>query len=120
MQQADNLRATAHQPDGAAIMNATIGSTAPRSIHGPTPESTHDPKAKTASPASDDARMLERDSISRDRTSPERIRTSPELVRAEALAATLATLRDESETLTEVAHDARNMVTALGLYCEFL
>jgi two-component system sensor histidine kinase ChvG len=32
----------------------------------------------------------------------------------------LATLRSESETLTEVAHDARNMVTALGLYCEFL
>jgi len=41
-------------------------------------------------------------------------------MRAETLAATLATLRSERETLTEVAHDARNMVTALGLYCEFL
>jgi len=46
--------------------------------------------------------------------------TSPDLMRAASLAATLATLRSESETLTEVAHDARNMVTALGLYCEFL
>jgi signal transduction histidine kinase len=45
---------------------------------------------------------------------------SPELARAATLAATWATLRSESETLTEVAHDARNMVTALGLYCEFL
>ena len=41
-------------------------------------------------------------------------------MRAETLAATLAALRSESETLAEVAHDARNMVTALGLYCEFL
>jgi signal transduction histidine kinase len=41
-------------------------------------------------------------------------------MRAATLAATWATLRSESETLSEVAHDARNMVTALGLYCEFL
>jgi signal transduction histidine kinase len=47
-------------------------------------------------------------------------RTSPDLMRAETLAAALVTLRSEGETLTEVAHDARNMVTALGLYCEFL
>ena len=131
MQQADRLRETAHTPDDAAIavamMNATIGSTAPMS--------THEPKANTASAISDDARLQGRDCIA-----PERIRTSlnltgpnlmspnltrpdlmrPELLRAETLAATLATLRSESETLAEVAHDARNMVTALGLYCEFL
>ncbi len=46
--------------------------------------------------------------------------TSPGLMRAATLGASLATLRSESETLSEVAHDARNMVTALGLYCEFL
>ena len=33
---------------------------------------------------------------------------------------TLATLRSEGESLAEVAHDARNMVTALGLYCDLL
>lgn len=35
-------------------------------------------------------------------------------------AGTLATLRTESESLAEVAHDARNMMTALGLYCDLL
>jgi len=40
--------------------------------------------------------------------------------RVEAVVETLANLRDESESLTEVAHDARNMVTALGLYCDLL
>jgi signal transduction histidine kinase len=39
---------------------------------------------------------------------------------AEAVVETLATLRSEGETLAEVAHDARNMVTALGLYCDLL
>jgi signal transduction histidine kinase len=137
MQQADSLRETAHKPDGPAIaiLNATIGSTVPGSATGSIHESTHEPKAKPASPASEDARLHERDW-----TAPERIRTSsnlmspnrmspnltspdltsPDLRRAETLAATLAALRSESETLTEVAHDARNMVTALGLYCEFL
>jgi signal transduction histidine kinase len=38
----------------------------------------------------------------------------------EAVVETLATLRSEGETLAEVAHDARNMVTALGLYCDLL
>ena len=33
---------------------------------------------------------------------------------------TLANLRGEGESLAEVAHDARNMVTALGLYCDLL
>jgi signal transduction histidine kinase len=33
---------------------------------------------------------------------------------------TLATLSGQSENLAEVAHDARNMVTALGLYCDLL
>jgi len=127
MQQADSLRETAHKPDGPAILNATVGLTAHRS--------THEPMAKTAGPTSDDARMYERDRIApeRIRTSPNLmspnlmspdlmppVRTSPDLMRAETLAATLATLRSESETLTEVAHDARNMVTALGLYCEFI
>jgi signal transduction histidine kinase len=38
----------------------------------------------------------------------------------ETVVETLATLRGRSETLSEVAHDARNMVTALGLYCDLL
>src|SRR3984957_1327817 len=134
MQQTDSLRETAHKPDSPAIavamMTATIGLTAPGSVHGP--------KAETASPASspsEDARRHEGDRIAPERirtssklTSPNLMRpdltspdqTSPDLMRAATLAATLATLRGESETLTEVAHDARNMVTALGLYCEFL
>jgi len=33
---------------------------------------------------------------------------------------TLATLHGQGESLAEVAHDARNMVTALGLYCDLL
>jgi signal transduction histidine kinase len=40
--------------------------------------------------------------------------------RVEAVVETLANLRGESESLIEVAHDARNMVTALGLYCDLL
>ncbi|HUX27581.1 MAG TPA: sensor histidine kinase [Terracidiphilus sp.] len=40
--------------------------------------------------------------------------------RVEAVVETLANLRNEGESLAEVAHDARNMVTALGLYCELL
>jgi two-component system response regulator HydG len=40
--------------------------------------------------------------------------------RVEAVVETLAALRSESETVAEVAHDARNMVTALGLYCDLL
>jgi signal transduction histidine kinase len=40
--------------------------------------------------------------------------------RVEAVVETLATLRSEGENLAEVAHDARNMVTALGLYCDLL
>jgi signal transduction histidine kinase len=38
----------------------------------------------------------------------------------EAVVETLANLRSEGESLAEVAHDARNMVTALGLYCDLL
>ena len=33
---------------------------------------------------------------------------------------TLATLQSQGESLAAVAHDARNMVTALGLYCDLL
>ena len=40
--------------------------------------------------------------------------------RVEAVVETLASLCGESENLAEVAHDARNMVTALGLYCDLL
>ena len=40
--------------------------------------------------------------------------------RIETVVETLATLRSQGESLEEVAHDARNMVTALGLYCDLL
>jgi signal transduction histidine kinase len=40
--------------------------------------------------------------------------------RVEKVMETLATLRSRGESLSEVAHDARNMVTALGLYCDLL
>jgi signal transduction histidine kinase len=40
--------------------------------------------------------------------------------RVEAVVETLATLHSHGESLVEVAHDARNMVTALGLYCDLL
>ena len=40
--------------------------------------------------------------------------------RVEAVVETLTNLRGESESLADVAHDARNMVTALGLYCDLL
>ena len=44
----------------------------------------------------------------------------PERKRVEAVVETLATLRCQGESVAEVAHDARNMVTALGLYCDLL
>jgi signal transduction histidine kinase len=40
--------------------------------------------------------------------------------RVEAVVETLATLHGGGESLAELAHDARNMVTALGLYCDLL
>jgi signal transduction histidine kinase len=40
--------------------------------------------------------------------------------RVEAIVQTLASLGSRGESLAEVAHDARNMVTALGLYCDLL
>jgi signal transduction histidine kinase len=40
--------------------------------------------------------------------------------RVEAVVETLATLQGGGQSLAEVAHDARNMVTALGLYCDLL
>ncbi|MGC1461818.1 MAG: ATP-binding protein [Terracidiphilus sp.] len=40
--------------------------------------------------------------------------------RVEAVVETLATLDRQGESVAEVAHDARNMVTALGLYCDLL
>jgi signal transduction histidine kinase len=40
--------------------------------------------------------------------------------RVEAVVETLANLSGAGESLAEVAHDARNMVTALGLYCDLL
>jgi signal transduction histidine kinase len=40
--------------------------------------------------------------------------------RAETVVEALATLGSRGESLSEVAHDARSMVTALGLYCDLL
>ncbi|MFZ0340648.1 MAG: ATP-binding protein [Terracidiphilus sp.] len=40
--------------------------------------------------------------------------------RVEKVVETLAALRSQAATVSEVAHDARNMVTALGLYCDLL
>jgi signal transduction histidine kinase len=40
--------------------------------------------------------------------------------RVRTVVETLASLRNSTETVAEVAHDARNMVTALGLYCDLL
>jgi signal transduction histidine kinase len=40
--------------------------------------------------------------------------------RAEVTIATLPALRNDGESMAEVAHDARNMVSALKLYCELL
>jgi signal transduction histidine kinase len=40
--------------------------------------------------------------------------------RVEAMVGPLANLRGRGESRAEVAHDARNMVTALGLYCDLL
>jgi signal transduction histidine kinase len=40
--------------------------------------------------------------------------------RVEAVVETLANLSGEGESMADVAHDARNMVTALGLYCDLL
>jgi signal transduction histidine kinase len=40
--------------------------------------------------------------------------------RVEKVMQTLATLRSNGESLAELAHDARNMVAALGLYCDLL
>ncbi len=40
--------------------------------------------------------------------------------RVEGVVETLATIGCHGESVAEVAHDARNMVTALGLYCDLL
>ena len=40
--------------------------------------------------------------------------------RLEAVVESLATVGSQGETVAEVAHDARNMVTALGLYCDLI
>jgi signal transduction histidine kinase len=40
--------------------------------------------------------------------------------RVERVVETLATSRGRGESISEIAHDARNMVTALGLYCDLL
>jgi signal transduction histidine kinase len=40
--------------------------------------------------------------------------------RADTVVATLTMLGDHGETVAEIAHDARNMVTALELYCDLL
>jgi signal transduction histidine kinase len=43
-----------------------------------------------------------------------------ERVRVERVVETLSTFHNKGESLAEVAHEARNMVTALGLYCDLL
>ena len=40
--------------------------------------------------------------------------------RVEKVVEALATISNRGENLAEVAHDARNMVTALGIYCDLL
>ena len=40
--------------------------------------------------------------------------------RADKVVATLTMLGNHGETVAEIAHDARNMVTALDLYCDLL
>src|SRR5580658_3491557 len=47
-------------------------------------------------------------------------KTGAQRKRVETVVETLATLRSQAENLSAVAHDARNMVTALGLYCDLL
>jgi signal transduction histidine kinase len=42
------------------------------------------------------------------------------MLQAERLTAMVATLANRGENLDEIAHDARNMVTALHLYCDLL
>src|SRR5208282_2346686 len=56
----------------------------------------------------------------RKRDIPVRKQASPDRKRVETVVETLAALDSRCETLAEVAHDARNMVTALGLYCDLL
>lgn len=46
--------------------------------------------------------------------------TGSERKRVETVVKTLSMAGNRGETLAEVAHDARNMVTALGLYCDLL
>ncbi len=46
--------------------------------------------------------------------------TRTERGRVESVVETLATFHSKGENLAEVAHEARNMVTALGLYCDLL
>ncbi len=61
---------------------------------------------------------IDRLAHTRDGAAPNR--DGAERRRVEQVVETLATLRSPSESLAEVAHDARNMVTALGLYCDLL
>lgn len=46
--------------------------------------------------------------------------TETERRRVEALVETLTRTRNRGGTLAEIAHDARNMVTAMALYCDLL
>ncbi len=47
-------------------------------------------------------------------------RNTTDRMRLEAVVETLASLREGGESLAEVVHDARNMLAALGLYCDLL
>ena len=46
--------------------------------------------------------------------------TQTERKRMEAVVGTLAAMHHHGESLGELAHDARNMMTALALYCDLL
>jgi len=63
---------------------------------------------------------LDRESLALKTNRPDGQLKAPDRKRVETVVETLATLRSQGETLAEVAHDARNMVTALGLYCDLL
>lgn len=56
----------------------------------------------------------------RDRAEERPSGTGTERRRVESVVHTLANLQGQGETVAAVAHDARNMVSALGLYCSLL
>ncbi len=64
--------------------------------------------------------MQERAQETREPSGSRQTALRTERVRVERIVETLATFHGKGESLAEVAHEARNMVTALGLYCDLL